>query len=169
VSRLCRYYITRPLYWVFSRGQAQGSPARGEAAITGNFGNLDNLGRGVSEQEKESVGVALSCGVEGILRRQLSPRLLKLSRLAVTGFGGGCSARQTLRPPQRTLAGIPPKRSLVICTLPEARGSILRDCNHLWRVGHHTETQGHIKTPFAGKMLTPFSMAISSSSTRAAL
>src|SRR5215217_3506072 len=41
-------------------------------------------------------------------------------------------ARQTLRPPQRTLAAIP-KRSLVIYTPPEARGSILRDCNHLWR------------------------------------
>src|SRR5829696_1480275 len=24
--------------------------------------------------------------------------------------------------------------SLVICTPPEARGSLLRDCNHLWRV-----------------------------------
>jgi hypothetical protein len=34
-----------------------------------------------------------------------------------------------------------PKRSLVICTPPEARGSILRDCNHLWRVGPpHGET-----------------------------
>src|SRR5215211_2713876 len=27
--------------------------------------------------------------------------------------------------------------SLVMCTLPEARGSILRDCNHLWRVTPH--------------------------------
>src|SRR5215213_10244694 len=45
------------------------------------------------------------------------------------------AARQTLRPPQRALAAIP-KRSLVICTPPDARGSILRDCNHLWRVGH---------------------------------
>src|SRR5215212_3089777 len=43
------------------------------------------------------------------------------------------AARQTLRPPQRALTGLP-KRSLVICTPPEARGSILRDCNHLWRV-----------------------------------
>jgi len=32
----------------------------------------------------------------------------------------------------RTLKGA--KRSLVICTPQEARGSILRDCNHLWRV-----------------------------------
>src|SRR5215211_3643105 len=43
------------------------------------------------------------------------------------------ATRQTLRPPQRALAAIP-KRSLVICTPPDARGSILRDCNHLWRV-----------------------------------
>src|SRR5215203_5378538 len=42
-------------------------------------------------------------------------------------------ARQTLPPPQRTLAGIL-KRSLLICTPPEARGFILRDCNHLWKV-----------------------------------
>src|ERR687896_432793 len=42
------------------------------------------------------------------------------------------AARQTLPPPQRTIAGIP-KRLLVICTPPEARGSILRDCNHLWK------------------------------------
>jgi hypothetical protein len=96
------------------------------------------------------VGVALSCGVEVILRRRLSPRLLKLSRLSVTGFGLGRSERQTLRLPQHTLAGIPPKRSLVICIPPEARGSLLRDCNHLWRVGHPTERQGRIKAPFAG-------------------
>src|SRR5215208_3317465 len=43
------------------------------------------------------------------------------------------AARQTLPPPQRALAAIP-KRSLVICTPPDARGSILRNCNHLWRV-----------------------------------
>src|SRR5829696_4919765 len=49
------------------------------------------------------------------------------------------AARQTLRPPQRALAAIP-KRSLVICTPPDARGSILRDCNHLWRVRSHGET-----------------------------
>src|SRR5215208_2176989 len=49
------------------------------------------------------------------------------------------AARQTLRPPQRALAAIP-KRSLVICTPPDARGSILRDCNHLWRVRTHGET-----------------------------
>src|SRR5919107_5720710 len=42
------------------------------------------------------------------------------------------AARQTLPPPQRALATIP-KRSLVICTPPDARGSILRECNHLWR------------------------------------
>jgi hypothetical protein len=30
----------------------------------------------------------------------------------------------------------------VICSPPEARGSILRDCNYLWRVGDPTETQG---------------------------
>src|SRR5215212_912284 len=65
-------------------------------------------------------------------------------------------ARQTLRPAQRTLAAIP-KRYLVICTPPEARGSILRDCNHLWRVGHATEIQGRIKAPFAGTICsTPF-------------
>jgi hypothetical protein len=51
-----------------------------------------------------------------------------------------------LRPPQRTLAGIPPKRSLVICTLPEARGSLLRDCNHLWRRAPHRDT-GPYKGP----------------------
>src|SRR5215212_6040264 len=49
------------------------------------------------------------------------------------------AARQTLRPPQRALAAIS-KRSLVICTPPDARGSILRDCNHLWRVRSHGET-----------------------------
>ena len=38
-------------------------------------------------------------------------------------------------PPRPALAAIP-KGSLVICTPPDARGSILRDCNHLWRVGH---------------------------------
>src|SRR5215217_6072791 len=79
------------------------------------------------------------------------------------------AARQTLRPPQRALTAIP-KGSLVICTPPDARGSLLRDCDHLWRVpGHPTETQGRIKAPFAGKMLGPFSRAISSSSTGAAL
>jgi hypothetical protein len=41
----------------------------------------------------ERVGVALSCGVEGILRRCLSPRLLKLSRLSATSFRRGCSGR----------------------------------------------------------------------------
>src|SRR5215213_3894546 len=40
-----------------------------------------------------------------VLRRRLSPRLLKLSRLSVTTFRRGCSARQTLRLPQRTLTG----------------------------------------------------------------
>src|SRR5215217_263910 len=62
------------------------------------------------------------------------------------------AARQTLPPPQPTLAASP-KRSLVICTPPDARGSILRDCNHLWRVpprGHPTGRQGRIKAPFAG-------------------
>src|SRR5918994_152034 len=60
------------------------------------------------------------------------------------------AARQTLPPPQRALATIP-KRSLVICTPPDARGSILRDCNHLWRVRAtpHRDT-GRIKAPFAG-------------------
>ena len=44
-----------------------------------------------------------------------------------------------------------------IRTPPEARGSILRDCNHLWRVGHPRETQGRIKAPFAGTICsTPF-------------
>jgi hypothetical protein len=43
-----------------------------------------------------------------------------------------------------------PKRSLVMCTPPEARGSILRDCFHLWRVGHPTGREGRIKAPFAG-------------------
>src|SRR5215211_561825 len=70
-----------------------GGPLLWSASVTDDFGNLDNLGRGVSDQEKESVGVALSCGVEGILRRCLSPRLLKLSRLSVTSFGVGCSGR----------------------------------------------------------------------------
>jgi hypothetical protein len=47
----------------------------------------------------------------------------------------------SLRPPQQALAAIP-KRSLVICTPPEARGSILRDCNHLCRSSStpHRET-----------------------------
>src|SRR5215216_5685870 len=58
------------------------------------------------------------------------------------------AARQTLRPPQRALAAIP-KRSLLICTPPDARGSILRDCNQLWRAGRPTGTQGRIKAPFA--------------------
>src|SRR5215208_7784865 len=50
-----------------------------------------------------------------------------------------------------------PKRSLVMCTPPEARGSILRDCFHLWRVGHPTGRQGRIKAPFAGTICsTPF-------------
>jgi hypothetical protein len=62
------------------------------ASVTDNFGNLDNLGRGAPEQEK-GVGVALSCGAEGILRRCLSTRLLRLSRLPVTGFGVGCPDR----------------------------------------------------------------------------
>src|SRR5215203_2740018 len=57
------------------------------------------------------------------------------------------AARQTLRPPQR---------ALVICTPPDARGSILRDCNHLWRV-RPTGRQGRIKAPFAGTICsTPF-------------
>ena len=38
-----------------------------------------------------------------------------------------------MHPRQRALAAIP-KRFLVICTPPDALGSILRDCNHLWRV-----------------------------------
>src|SRR5215208_5912873 len=59
------------------------------------------------------------------------------------------AARQTLRPLQRALAAIS-KRSLVICTPPEARGSLLRDCNHLWRVRHPTGRQGRIRAPFAG-------------------
>jgi hypothetical protein len=45
----------------------------------------------------------------------------------------------------------------VTCTPPEARGSILRDCNHLWRVGHPTGRQARIKAPFAGRICsTPF-------------
>src|SRR5215212_11163595 len=65
------------------------------------------------------------------------------------------AARQTLRPPQRALAAIS-KRSLVICTPPDARGSILRDCNHLWRA-RPTGRQGRIKAPFAGTICsTPF-------------
>src|SRR5215207_664571 len=36
----------------------------------------------------------------------------------------------------------------MICTPPEARGSLLRDCNHLWRVGP-TGRQGQIVAPFA--------------------
>src|SRR5215212_4764613 len=58
-------------------------------------------------------------------------------------------ARQTSCPPQRALAAIP-KRSLVICTLPDARGSLLRDCDHLWRAGAPYGRQGRIKAPFAG-------------------
>src|SRR5919107_6162677 len=58
------------------------------------------------------------------------------------------AARQTLPPPQRA-SGIP-KRSLMICTPPEARGSILRDCNHLWRQGPPHRDAGRIKAPFAG-------------------
>src|SRR5215208_2586551 len=42
------------------------------------------------------------------------------------------AARQALPPPQRA-SGIP-KRSLMICTPPDARGSILSDCSHLWRI-----------------------------------
>src|ERR671921_471881 len=55
------------------------------------------------------------------------------------------AARQTLPPPQRA-SGIP-KRSLMICTPPEARGSILRECNHLWRARtpqRHRENKGSI-------------------------
>jgi hypothetical protein len=45
-----------------------------------------------------------------------------------------------LPPAQRTLAAIP-KRLLLICTPPDARGSILRGCNHFWRAGPpHGET-----------------------------
>src|SRR5215208_7496287 len=46
----------------------------------------------------------------------------------------------------------------MICTPPDARGSILRDCNHLWRAPlHPTGTQGRIKAPFAGTICsTPF-------------
>jgi hypothetical protein len=40
--------------------------------------------------------------------------------------------------------------SLLICTPPDAPGSILRDCNHLLRiVGHPTGRQAWIKAPFA--------------------
>src|SRR5215208_3107264 len=50
------------------------------------------------------------------------------------------AATQSL-PPTAGLAGISQVMSLVICTPPDARGSILRDCNHLWRVGAtHRET-----------------------------
>src|SRR5215211_3111692 len=40
--------------------------------------------------------------------------------------------------------------SLVICTPPDARGYILRDCNHLWRVRLSHRGTGRIKAPFAG-------------------
>jgi hypothetical protein len=50
-----------------------------------------------------------------------------------------------------------PKRSLVMCTPPEARGSLLRDCNHLWRVRPPHRDTGRIKAPFAGTICsTPF-------------
>src|SRR5919112_28868 len=39
---------------------------------------------------------------------------------------------------------------LVICTPPEARGSILRDCNPLWRSRLPHSDTGRIKAPFAG-------------------
>jgi hypothetical protein len=58
-------------------------------------------------------------------------------------------ARQTLPLPQRALAAIP-KRSLVICIPSDARGSILRDCNHLWRGGFLKDTGAQIKAAFAG-------------------
>src|SRR5215211_1638014 len=69
-------------------------------------------------------------------------------------LAGGCSARQTLPPPQPTLGGIS-KRCLVICTPPDARGSILRDCNHLWSPPHRDIRR--INAPFAGTICsTPF-------------
>jgi hypothetical protein len=50
------------------------------------------------------------------------------------------SRKANVAPHRSGLARIP-KRCLLICTLPDARGSILRDCNHLWRVGApHRET-----------------------------
>src|SRR5215218_6914013 len=66
------------------------------------------------------------------------------------------ATRQTLRPPQRALAGIP-KRSPVICTPPEARGSILRDCNHLWKVRPpHRDTGANKGSICRYDMLDPF-------------
>src|SRR5918994_524868 len=53
--------------------------------------------------------------------------------------------------------------SLVICTPTEARGSILRDCNHLWRVGAPHRDTGRIKAPFAGTTCSTPSQVLSSS------
>src|SRR5215218_9092790 len=65
------------------------------------------------------------------------------------------AARQTLLPPQRA-SGIP-KRWIVICTPPDAQGSILRDCNYLWRTYNPPQREGRIKAPFAATTCsTPF-------------
>src|SRR5215208_915224 len=48
--------------------------------------------------------------------------------------------KANVAPHRSGLAGIP-ERYLVICTPPDAQGSILRDCNYLWRVRTpHRET-----------------------------
>ena len=62
------------------------------------------------------------------------------------------SRKETLCPPRRTLAGIP-KRCLVVYTPPEARGSILRDCNHLWRSGPRRGTGAQIRLRLQEEML----------------
>ena len=51
MSRLCLNYIIRLPYGVFSRGQAQGSPARSEAVVIGNSGNRDNRRKRPSERK----------------------------------------------------------------------------------------------------------------------
>jgi hypothetical protein len=68
------------------------------ASVTHNFGNHDNLGRGAPEREKEwkqphLMGSKGTQAIEEILRRCLSARLPKLSRLSVSSFGVGCCGR----------------------------------------------------------------------------
>jgi len=94
----------------------------------------------------------------------LRSRLSELSRLAVTSLRVGCSARQRLRPPQRALTGIP-KRSLVICTTPDARESLLRDCDHPWRVRPPHGESGTNKGSICRIKARPTSQVLSSSST----
>jgi hypothetical protein len=116
------------------------SNCTGASSVTDNFGNRDNR-RAEERRSKRKSGSSLFLWGRG--DTQAMPIVSVTEVIEVTGYRlwRGCSARQTLPPPQRALAAIP-KRLLVICTPPEARGSLLRDCNHLWRVGGalHRET-----------------------------